>query len=147
MADYTTSMFVPRKIEGVFAFVSDFRNAGAWDPLVSEASMVGDGPIGLHTSFLLVTKRGPLRLEQPYTIVELAPPNRVCFRGETWLTRHEDWITFAPVPGGTRIDYAARRELNGVSRLGSPILYQVMGWIGDHATHRMPAAIERGVPA
>jgi hypothetical protein len=147
MAGYQTSMFVPRPIEGVFEFVSDFRNARTWDPLVTEASRIGSGPIERGASFQLVTVLGPLRLVQPYEVVEHLAPHQIHLRGETWLTRYEDRISFATVTGGTRVDYAAELDLRGWIGLPEPLMARLLARIGDRATARMPAAIERGVPA
>ena len=84
MSRFHTRIEVPRGILETFAFVSDFSNAGRWDPNVESASMLTPGPIGLATMFQLVGRlylpftriKPPLigEFTLPYQVVVFDPP-------------------------------------------------------------------------
>ena len=145
MTHYLNEFVVHVDIETTFNYVSDFRHAGSWDPRVERAVRTdGDGPIGVGTVFELDTP-GPLGpVSLPYRVVEHDPPNRVAFEGDTLIGSYRDQITFEAMgEGATRVRYDAEFDLKGVAKLGDPLFRLIFHRIGDDATERIPAAVER----
>src|SRR5690349_15249208 len=84
MSRFHTQIEVPRGICETFAFVSDFSNAGKWDPNLRAADMLTPGPVGLASMFNLVggfqlpfVKPKPKLIgsfKLPYEVVSFEPP-------------------------------------------------------------------------
>lgn len=160
MATFETSLVIRRPLAPTFDFVTDFRNAPAWDPRTYDARKTTPGPVGAGTRFAL--RAGPIpkpwldrlrvpdRLrptgELPYEVVSFAAPREMIVRGESQLLRYEDRLTFSEEAGGTRLHYWSMMELKGVLAVGEPILQRLFDRIGADATRGIPAAVEAAVP-
>lgn len=66
---------VPRPIDEVFAYASNFGNAEQWDPGVAESRKASHGPIGPGTAFGLKVRFGPRSIPMTYVVREYDPPN------------------------------------------------------------------------
>lgn len=157
---FETSLVIARPLAATFAFVTDFRNAPAWDPRTYEASKLTPGHIGLGTRFLLlgglISKATLDRLHVPdwlrqtselgYEVVSFVPRREMVVRGETSMLRYEDHLVFSAEGDATRLHYLATMELAGPLDLADPILAPIFDAIGGDATRGMPAAVEAAVP-
>jgi hypothetical protein len=143
MARYVTSMLVRRSAGDTFAFISDLRNAPAWDPQTVAAYKISHGPIREGTRFRLVGKLLGRRLDLPYEIQFYDAPRELLIAGETAFLRYSDRITLATHGEGTRLTYDARLHLKGALRFANPLLSVIFRRIGDAATSRMGEAVER----
>ena len=123
---------VPRSIDDVFAYTSDFGNAAQWDPGVAESARTGHGPIGIGTAFELQVKFGSPSIPMMYVVREYDPPKRVVLEGKGDSVHALDDIAFAVTPHGTRITYTADISLFGASRIVEPwlkgALARLTGW-------------------
>jgi hypothetical protein len=123
---------VPRPIDGVFAYTSNFSNAAQRDPGVAESARTGHGPIGIGTAFKLRVKFGQCSIPITYVVREYDPPQRVVLEGKGHSVHARDDIAFAVTPHGTRITYTADISLLGASRIVEPwlkgALARLTGW-------------------
>ena len=99
---------VPRPVEAVYDYLSDFTHTTEWDPGTLECTRVsGDGAAGTtyknRSSFL------GKEVELDYETVEAERPDKLVFRGNSGSTWATDTMTFAPAPdgAGTEIHYRA----------------------------------------
>jgi hypothetical protein len=144
MPTYRKTVHISVAVAPTFAFVSDFSNSGTWDPRVVSARRTdGDGPLGVGSSFVLVSKAPIGTTDLPYKIVTYEPDRRVVFEGQTWYARYRDDISFAADGNGTALTYNARFDLRGLLCLGNPIMSVLFRRIGDDAVGGIAAAVER----
>lgn len=117
---------VGRSAAECFRFTADFANIGDWDPSVTDAAQIVDGPLGVGTQFRVVVRSGARRIAMDYTIVTFEPDRRVVLHGRSEVVDAVDTIVFEPVATGTRIDYSAELTLktvtHGVARALTPLL-------------------------
>lgn len=154
MARYETVLTIPQSLEKTFAFVSDFRNAAAWDPRTYSVDKTTDGPIGIGTRFMLtggVLKkvwverfRIPRRLAGmplPYDVTEFEPPHSFVLAGESRIMRWRDHLEFSPDGESTELRYEAELVLKGPLAIGEPILRMLFRRIGGDATRHLAATV------
>ena len=157
MARFATTLHVPRPVDEVFAFVSDFRNAVHWDPRTYAAEQLTPGSPGIGTRFVLtggVLPRPVLRrlripaslvgMRLPYDVVEFTPPSGFTLAGESRLVRYRDRLEFTADGGGTRVRYLAELHLRGPLAVGEPLLRPLFSRIGRDATRDLADAVVRG---
>jgi hypothetical protein len=134
---YRSSIVVPNPREETFAFVSDFRNAAAWDPQVVRAWKDTPGPIGPWTRFVLVTRMLGREVELPYEVTDFEPGRRIVLAGATKHLTYRDVIQVEEVAGethhGTRLGYDATLSLTGLLKPGNLVLRYLLTRIGDDA--------------
>lgn len=144
MARYQTTLTIPVPIDATFAFVSDFSHA-TWDPAVSSARPTdGGGPIGVGSTFLLVSPLPIGSIHFHYRIDLFEPPHHVRFIGKTWFARYTDDITFTAAGDATSLHYDARFSLRGPLMLGEPLMQLIFRRVGAAATRGIPDAVVRG---
>jgi uncharacterized membrane protein len=113
------SVTIYRAVEGVFAFVSDFRNIPQWQSKVVEVSRAPEGPtMGVGATYRVLVRRSLLfllvrRFETTYEVTVYEPNKKVGFEGSMGPAgiRLKGELIFEPVEGGTRI--VSVLELNG----------------------------------
>ncbi len=137
---------VPRPIDDVFAYVSDFCNAAQWDPGVADSRKASQGPIAIGTTFKLRVKFGPRSIPMTYVVREYDPPKRVVLEGEGDSVHALDDIAFAVTPRGTRITYTADISLLGASRIVEPWLTGALDRVGKNAVRGLQAALSGEPP-
>jgi carbon monoxide dehydrogenase subunit G len=122
VARYVDVIDVPVPIEEAFDYLADFSRTADWDPGVSGAERLEEGPIGVGSRFRVVVSVLGSSLPIEYEIATHERPTRLVLRGGDDGLRSIDEITFAPRGRGTRVTYEARLELSGVRRLADPLL-------------------------
>jgi NAD(P)-dependent dehydrogenase (short-subunit alcohol dehydrogenase family)/carbon monoxide dehydrogenase subunit G len=137
---------VPRAIDDVFAYTSNFSNAEQWDPGVAESARTGYGPIGIGTSFKLRVKFGPRLIPMTYVVREYDPPKRVVLEGIGDSVHALDDIALAVTPRGTRITYTADISLVGTSRIVEPALKGALDRVGKNAVRGLRMALSGESP-
>ena len=131
MARYVMSVRTPMAPADAFAYLSDLSRFDEWDPGISRADQVeGDGP-GEGAVYELDASGTTLRYE-----VELFEPPRVLrARARSTFITSVDTIGVEPdddAPGSV-VTYDADLSLNGLLRIGDPLLGLAFGRIGDRA--------------
>lgn len=136
---------VPRPIDEVFAYTSNFGNAAQWDPGVADSSKVSAGPIGIGTAFELRVRFGARSIPMTYVVRECDPPTRVLLEGKGDSVHALDDIAFAATPRGTRITYTADISLLGALRVVEPLLKGALDSVGKKAVGGLRAALSDDV--
>ena len=128
-----------------FAFVADFANAPAWDPGTATSERLDTGPVGVGARYRLgVRMRGKV-VPMEYRIETFEPDRRVVLRGEGSGVRARDEITFHATGSGTRVEYVAEIQLQGLMRLLEPLLGGAFAQIGRDARDGMQRALDERV--
>ena len=138
---------VPRPIDEVFAYASNFSNAAQWDPGVVASRKISQGPVGVGTEFALRVRFGPRSIPMTYVVREYEPPKRVVLEGKGDSIRALDDIGFASTPGGTRITYTADISMLGAFSCTERWLKGPLDRVGKNAVQGLQAALAEEPPA
>ncbi len=133
MAHYSTTVDVAAPAETVFDFLADFSTVVEWDPGVTAAERVTDGPVARGSRFRVTVKIGPRTLPLTYEITAFDRPKRVVLEAAHTIFRSHDTITVAPTATGCRVTYDALLTLNGPLRVLDPVLAKGFDGVGDRA--------------
>ena len=154
MARYRGTVMSDRSAEETFDYLAEFSSAAEWDPGVSGAERLDDGPVGLGSTFRLGVSVAGRATPLDYRIVSYQRPHRVVLLGENDTIRSEDTVTVVARPdGGSVLTYDADLRLKGVLAAFNPVLDVPFRRIGDRglsglrrmlATEPVPAAPSTG---
>jgi uncharacterized protein YndB with AHSA1/START domain len=110
------TIVIARPVAEVFAFFADGENDPRWRPAVRV--MRRRGPLAVGARY---TQRiaGPGGREIPADIevTELAPDERVAFRGVAGPVRPLGSYAFRPAEGGTSVTFTLDAQLTGIKKL------------------------------
>jgi dehydrogenase/reductase SDR family member 12 len=135
------SIKVPRPIDEVFAYASNFSNTAQWDPGVVASRKLRQGPVGVGTEFALRVGFGPRSIPLRYVVREYEPPKRVVLEGKGDSIYALDDIAFASTPGGTRITYTAAISMLGAFSCAERWLKGPLDRVGKNAVQGLQAAL------
>ena len=134
MAFIEGEIVIARPAGAVFDFVADQRNEPRYNPRMVRADKLTGGPVGKGTVFrsavLAMGRPNEMRSE----LTGYHRPSRLASRTTMAQADIAGTLTFAPVPGGTRMRWAWVVRPKGASRLLSPV-------IGRIGRRQQPAAI------
>jgi len=100
---------VPRPIEPVFDYLSDFTHTVDWDPGTVETTRVsGDGGVG--TTYANTSEFMGRTAELEYETVLLDRPGRLQFRGRNDSVIATDTLTLTPAADGTATEIHYRAD-------------------------------------
>lgn len=122
MARISEPLHVPIPVETAFDHVADFTTTAGWDPGITEARRLDDGPIGLGSRFEVQLKLGLATVPLVYEITAYERPNRVVLSTRGLAYRGEDDVRFEPTADGTRVTWNALFALRGPGLLLDPLL-------------------------
>ena len=112
---------VPRQVDVVFDYLSDFTSTNEWDPgTVQTTRTSGDGGVG--TRYANTSEFMGRRTDLTYETVELSRPTRVVFRGRNDKATTHDRMTFTETSDGTRVHYRAEFDFKFPANLVAPVL-------------------------
>ncbi len=138
MSKYSTQQPFAGPPEVAFEYLAHFTSVAEWDPGVSEATRLDDGPLAVGSRFRVVVKTGPL----VYVVRELEPGRRIRLVAESGTVRSDDVITVAPTTDGALVTYEADLTLRGWAVVLSPFLGLVFRRIGDTAAAGLRAKLD-----
>lgn len=142
MARYVATLHTPRSAAEVFEFMADFRNVATWDPSIRRVVQVhGDGP-GPDAVFDVTISNPGRDLTLRYRTIAYDSPKSVRLLASSWMFNSDDRITVSADGDGTRLVYDARLMLNGLLRLGDPLLGLVFGRVGGRAAEGLRKALD-----
>ena len=141
MARYETTIESRLPAAEAFAYMADFANARVWDPSVSEARRVGEGPLGIESAFDLVARFAGRDVPLRYTIVSYEPPHRVVLEARRPGFVSRDTITVEPAEHGSDVHYNAILAFSGLGRLFDPLMQRIFNRVGAQATTGMEMAL------
>ncbi|MCB0907014.1 MAG: SRPBCC family protein [Nocardioidaceae bacterium] len=136
------SVAVQQPVEKVWEFLSDFTTTEAWDPgTVSCERVSGDGGVG--TVYRNVSRFMGREVEIEYTAVEVVPGREFRLHGRTDAMEMEDTIRFHAEGDRTRVDYIARFEPQGLTKLVTPLMAPFFKKLGDDAAESLERTLSR----
>ena len=141
MARYETTIESRLPAAEAFAYMADFANARVWDPSVSEARRVGEGPLGIESAFDLVARFAGRDVPLRYTIVSYEPPHRVVLEARRPGFVSRDTITVEPAEHGSDVHYNAILAFSGLGRLFDPLMQRIFNRVGAQAKTGMETAL------
>lgn len=141
MAHYATTIESKLPASEAFAYMADFANAREWDPSVSAATAVGDGPVGLGSEFDLVARFAGRDVPLRYEIVEYEEPKTVVLEARRPGFVSRDTITVEPAEHGSVVSYDADLAFQGLGRLADPVMQRIFNRVGAQATTGMRTAL------
>ena len=111
---------IPQEL--AFDRVADFTTTATWDPGITAARRLDDGPLGVGSRFEVKLKIGLISVPLVYEITRYERPHRVVLETKGLLYHGEDDVTFAALDGGTQVTWNALFRLRGPGRLVDPAL-------------------------
>jgi carbon monoxide dehydrogenase subunit G len=122
VAHVSKSVFIPKPVDDVFAYLADFSNTAEWDPGVAEATQTSEGAVGLGSTFDLVTLFRGRRVPVSYEVTLHEPSTRVVLVGRNKNFTGTDDIGVEAEGDGSRVSWNADFQMNGVAKLLQPFL-------------------------
>ena len=122
MARISEPLHVPVPVETAFDHVADFTTTAGWDPGISEARRLDDGPIGLGSRFEVQLRLGLVTVPLVYEITAYQRPHRVVLTTRGLAYRGEDDVRFEATAEGTKVTWNALFALRGPGLLLDPVL-------------------------
>jgi hypothetical protein len=141
MARYVTQVESRLSPADAFAYLADFSNARFWDPSVSEARRDSEGPIGVGSTFQLVSRFAGREVPLLYTLVVYEPSTRAVLEARNPGFVSRDTITVDVTGNGSVVHYDALLELRGARRVFEPVLQRLFTRLGDAATLGLGATL------
>lgn len=142
MARYRTEQPFDGPPEVAFDYLANFTSVAEWDPGVTGATRVDDGPLGVGSRFRVVVKAGPGSTALVYEVREFEPGRRIRLVAESSSLRSDDVITVTPTGAGATVVYEADLTLRGVATVLTPALGLVFDRIGDRAAAGLRRALD-----
>ena len=129
MARYRMRIHTDRPAADSFAFMADLTTFAEWDPGVSSSVQVVGTEPGVGAEYEVEASGSTLR----YIVEVYDAPNRIRARARNrWITS-VDVISVADDLAGSIVTYEADLTLNGILKLGDPLLKLAFDRIGDKA--------------
>jgi carbon monoxide dehydrogenase subunit G len=128
--------------EAAFDHVADFSTTQGWDPGIPSAERIDLGPLGVGSTFRLVSRFGRTEQTLIYEITEYDRPNALTLVGDGGNFHGIDRITFVPADEGTTVTYVADLSLRGPARLAEPFIKGKLDTMSDDAVAGLRAALD-----
>lgn len=123
MASISATITTPASPQACFDHVADFTTTADWDPGITSARRLDDGPIGLGSRFQVGVRFGPISAPFVYEITAFEPGERVVLTTHSLAHHGVDDVRFAPrADGGTDVEWNAEFRVRGPGRLIDPAL-------------------------
>lgn len=143
MARIVETLQVPITPEQAFDHVADFTTSASWDPGITEARRLDDGPIGAGSRFEVQYDLGLTTVPLVYEITRYERPDRVVLHTKGPVHEGEDDVRFAASEDGTEVTWNAMFRVRGPGLLLDPALGVGFRRVGAKAV----AGLERSLSA
>ena len=127
MATVSSSIVINRRIEDVFAVLTDVEQTGKWFPGDVEEHWTSPPPHGVGATRHAVVNMFGRRTENDAITTVYEPPHRAGMAGTTPNAPFDAILTFAPEAGGTRVVVTTTFTLRGAMRILGPVVTGVYG--------------------
>ncbi len=118
------NIVIERSIEDVFDFVADECNEPRYNPQMTRAEKMTDGPIGVGTKFhSVMTGAGGADMTIEFT--EFDRPRRIAETIRMSNMNINGILTFASVSGGTCMSWLWDLEPQGVYKMLGPVIRRI----------------------
>ncbi len=126
----------------LFDFFADMTNAKGWDPSITKAVRLDEGPVGLGSRFEVTLRAMGRDLVLTYEVVTYGPPGKVVLRADSSLFVSEDTITITPIGESTvEVHYEARLSGKGAAVLFDPAFKLSIDHFGKQAGKELRAQL------
>lgn len=136
MARIRGGVTIDAPVEEVFDLVADERNEPAYNPRITRAEKMGDGPVGPGSRFLALPRGTGAGGTMTVDVLEYDRPHRLHNRVSSSYLRADGEVTFEAAGTGTRLNWDWDMRLVGPMRLLSPVLalvgprWERRNWVG-----------------
>lgn len=140
MVNVSRTFTVDQPVDAVVAYLADFGNAEEWDPGTQTSTRIDSGPVQVGASWHNVSKILGRETELTYRLERLEP-GRVTVVGRNDTATSTDDITVRPSGTGSEIQYESTVELNGLAKLGTPVMKLEMERLGRETEKQLIEAL------
>ena len=141
MATYRTQFDTAGEQDDVFEYLATFCNAEEWDPGVTDGQSLTPGPPALGSVYRLGVRVAGRIVPFDYRVIDIDRPRRVVLRARRGRIVSTDTITVEWAGPGSRVEYVAVLEGQGILRLASPILARVFAGMAERAATDLRARL------
>jgi len=141
MAHALKTLSSPKPPQEVFDYLADFVNTQHWDPGITAARRLDDGPIGVGNRFEIDAGFFGRTITMVYETTLFEPPGRFIVRGESSSIVSVDEITVEPQGSGSLITYDAELTLEGALKAFDPALALGFNKVADRAIAGLSTAL------
>lgn len=142
MPTVSRTVTVNRRLDEVFAYLSDFTNTEEWDAgTVRTTRVSGDGGVG--TTYHNVSKFFGRDVEVTYVVERVEPGRVFALRGENSSVVAHDTMTFREVAGGTELTYEGTFDFKGPFKLVAPLTKPTLEKLFDDGARGIREALDR----
>ena len=125
MAFIEGEIVIARPAETVFDFAADQRNEPRYNPQMVRAEKLTSGAVGKGTVFRSAVRAAGRPAEMRSELTAYHRPAWLCSHTTMAQADIAGTLTFAPVPGGTRMRWAWAVRPKGPSRLLAPVIARI----------------------
>jgi hypothetical protein len=122
MGRISGDILIKRQVEQVFDYVADQRNEPVYNPRMLHSEKITDGPVGVGTRFRVTAQSGWREIEMLIEVTEFQRPGRFGSRTTMSAADIDGGLTFEPVNGATRMNWARDLRPKGSLRLLAPLV-------------------------
>ena len=112
----SASVVIGRPIEDVFGILSDAEKTPTWYPETIEERWLTDGPVGVGSRRLAVTRSFGVRNENEAVVTSYEPGKGLAVESVKSQVPFEISIRFEAVPEGTEVNWDIEMKPSGVMR-------------------------------
>ena len=138
----STSIFIERPIEDVFAVLTNVENTEKWFPARVKEWWTSEPPHGPGSTRHAVVTMGWFRSENDAVATVYEVPRRAVMEGTSKNAPFEASLNFAPVEGGTRVEATTELFLRGPAKLVGPLFARWYGSNWDRGLVKLKAMME-----
>lgn len=122
MPKVSKTVTIGRPPAEVFEYLARFETTAEWDPGIVTATRTSDGPVGVGSTFDLISDFRGRQIPVTYEITEFDPPDRFVIVGRNKRFVGIDEIRVSLEGTGARVDYAADFRMQGIAKLFEPFM-------------------------
>ena len=127
MIKIENSIVINKPVEEVFQFLANSENNPQWQSGTQEVKKTSEGPIGVGTTYLSVSKLLGRRLESIVEYTAYEPNKRVAAKATSGPIPFQFETTFeATAEGGTMVTTAGGGEVGGFFKLAEPVVSRML---------------------
>jgi uncharacterized protein YndB with AHSA1/START domain len=146
MPKVTNAITISRKIEDVFAVLTNVENTGNWFPGNVEEHWTSPPPHGVGSTRHAVVTAFGRRTENEAVVTEYDPPHRAVMKGISPNAQFVVTFTFLPDGAGTRVKVTSEIALRGAMRIIGPAIAGMFGLAMGRGLARLKRMMESGAP-
>jgi carbon monoxide dehydrogenase subunit G len=143
-ASIQSSIVINRRIEDVFAVLTNVENTGKWFPGNVQEWWTSPPPHGLGSTRRARLKMGFMTTENDAVATIYQPPHRAVMKGTSPNAPFETKLTFEPVDGGTRVESKIDLHLRGPAKLFGPLFIRWYARSWDQGMRNLKWMMESG---